>query len=47
MLHPAKFYCFNLMLRSEVFMNSSNCSMYCTAWFTYANAVQRSTAIFI
>jgi len=26
-----KFYCVNLMLWSEVFMNSSNCTIYCTA----------------
>ena len=31
MLHPAKVQCFNLMLQSEVFMNSSNCTIYCTA----------------
>jgi len=37
--------CFNLMLRSEVFMNSSNCTVCCNAQFT--NVVQWSTATFI
>jgi len=46
-LHPAKSQCFDLRLWSEVFMNNSNCTVYCTAWFTNANAVQWSTAIFI